>query len=145
VNRLVTVLQMATPFVWLGMVVAISGIETPLKFRAPGMTRALGLGVGRLVFRALNVAEVVLLAALTVTLVARPVDAPGAVLVAGLWIVLAVQVIGLRTRLDRRAQIVMAGGTPPRSPLHHLYVACEGLKIVGLTAVGILLASAAVG
>jgi len=51
---LVVVVGVAAPFVWLGMVVAISFVETPLKFRAPGITVPLGLGIGRLVFRALN-------------------------------------------------------------------------------------------
>lgn len=50
----------ATVFVWLGMVLAISFLEAPLKFRAPGVTPALGLGIGRLVFRALNVCEAAL-------------------------------------------------------------------------------------
>ena len=44
----------AAIFVWLGMVLAISFLEAPLKFRAPGVTLQLGLGIGRLVFRALN-------------------------------------------------------------------------------------------
>jgi hypothetical protein len=48
------VVQIAVPFVWLGVVLAISFLETPLKFRAPGITVPLGLGVGRLVFRALR-------------------------------------------------------------------------------------------
>ena len=39
----------AVAFVWLGMVLAISFLETPLKFRAPGITVPLGLGIGRLV------------------------------------------------------------------------------------------------
>jgi hypothetical protein len=52
----------AAAFVWLGMVVAISFIETPLKFRAPGVTLQIGLGIGRLVFRALNVCELALAA-----------------------------------------------------------------------------------
>ena len=47
----------AAMFVWLGMVLAISFLEAPLKFRAPGITIALGLGIGRLVFRALNVSR----------------------------------------------------------------------------------------
>jgi hypothetical protein len=47
-------------FVWLGMVLAISFLEAPLKFRAPGVTLSIGLGIGRLVFRALNAAEVAL-------------------------------------------------------------------------------------
>ena len=50
----------AVVFVWLGMVVAISFIEAPLKFRAPGVSLQVGLGIGRLVFRALNAAEVAL-------------------------------------------------------------------------------------
>ena len=49
----------ALTFVWLGMVVAISFLEAPLKFRAPGVTLPIGLGIGRLVFRALNAAELV--------------------------------------------------------------------------------------
>ena len=59
----------AATFVWLGMVVAISFLEAPLRFQAPGMTLAIGLGIGRLVFRALNVAEVVLAAVVFVAMV----------------------------------------------------------------------------
>ncbi|MER2093219.1 MAG: hypothetical protein ABS918_10760, partial [Saccharopolyspora rectivirgula] len=50
----------AVVFSWLGMVLAISFLEAPLKFRAPGVTTRIGLGIGRLVFRALNAVEVVL-------------------------------------------------------------------------------------
>jgi hypothetical protein len=38
--------QLAVPFCWLGMVLAISCIEAPLKFRASGVNLALGLGIG---------------------------------------------------------------------------------------------------
>ena len=38
--------------VWLGMVLAISFLEAPLKFRAPGVTLALGLSIGRVVYGA---------------------------------------------------------------------------------------------
>src|SRR5215207_233169 len=51
------------------MVLAISFLEAPLKFRAPGVTLQIGLGIGRMVFRALNTVEALLtvgiLAALT--------------------------------------------------------------------------------
>lgn len=50
----------AVTFVWLGMVLAISFLEAPLKFRAPGVTIRVGLGIGRIVFRALNLVEVFL-------------------------------------------------------------------------------------
>ena len=41
---------------------AVSFLEAPLKFRAPGVTLPIGLAVGRLVFRALNRAEAYLAA-----------------------------------------------------------------------------------
>ena len=62
-------LAVAAIFVWLGMVFAISFLEAPLKFRAPGITIPLGLGIGRLVFRALNICEVVLAAVALVAVV----------------------------------------------------------------------------
>ena len=34
-------------FVWLGMVLATSFMEAPLKFRAPGVTLQVGLAIGR--------------------------------------------------------------------------------------------------
>lgn len=141
-NRAGDVLQIATPFVWLGMVLAISGLETPLKFRAPGITRALGLGIGRLVFGALNIAELALLAVLTLTLAGSSPDALAMALVAGLWAVLLIQIIVLRPRLDRRAQLIICGAAPPPSSLHHLYVALEGVKLLVLPALGMLLVSA---
>ena len=44
-------------FLWIGFVCAISFMEAWLKFRAPGITLPLGLGIGRLVFNALNKVE----------------------------------------------------------------------------------------
>jgi hypothetical protein len=49
----------AATLIWLGMVLAISFLEAPLKFRAEGLELRVGLAIGRIVFRALNIAEVV--------------------------------------------------------------------------------------
>lgn len=40
----------AAVFIWIGFVGVISFMEAWLKFRAPGITLSLGLGIGRLVF-----------------------------------------------------------------------------------------------
>ena len=132
----------AVAFVWLGMVLAISFLETPLKFRAPGITVPLGLGIGRLVFRALNTVEVVLAIALIIALLA---DAPG---VAG-WTLLVVtaallatQTLLLRPNLDRRAQQIITGHSPPPSGLHLIYIGLECLKVPTLMALGAILATA---
>lgn len=132
--------QVGVPFTWLGMVLAISFLETPLKFRAPGITVPLGLGIGRLVFRALAVAEVALAVALTAAVVLGGRVGVGAVVVVGLlWVVLAAQVAVLRPRLDRRARYIVAGGSPPHSRLHLAYVAIEGVKVVLLLMLGVVL------
>jgi hypothetical protein len=138
-SRAGELLQIAIPFVWLGMVLAISGLETPLKFRAPGVTRAVGLGIGRLVFRFLNIAELVLLVALTAALAGAPWGVGRVVLVAVLWVLLLAQMCGLRPPLDRRVKVIVDGGRPPQSSLHHWYIALEAVKILALPVIGVLL------
>lgn len=123
------------------MVVAIS-IEAPLKFRAPGITLPLGLGIGRLVFRALNRAEIVLavVTAATFAFTTRPPAAT--VLLVALVLTLGVQVLVLRPRLEARAQLIIDGATPPRSRAHLGYIVLEGAKVLTLAAFGIVLISA---
>jgi hypothetical protein len=48
------------PFLWLGMIASISFVEAPLKFRAPGVTVEIGVGIGHLVFTAINKIEWIL-------------------------------------------------------------------------------------
>jgi hypothetical protein len=135
---------LAVPFVWLGMVLAISGLETPLKFRAPGVTLALGLGIGRLVFRGLNLVEVALAAALT-ALCAASLQPPAAawVLLVVAWVLLAVQIVLLRPALDRRALRIIAGEDVAPSRQHLAYIGLEGLKVLVLCGLGFSLVSAA--
>ena len=143
--RPATVVLIAVPFVWLGMVLAISFLETPVKFRAPGITVPLGLGIGRLVFRALNAAELALAAALTLAALTSTAGrstiegAPATVLIA-IWTLLVVQVAVLRPRLDRRARQLIQGHSPPPSRAHLAYVAAECAKVLLLPTFGIVLA-----
>ena len=118
--------------VWLGMVLAISFLEAPLKFRAPGVTLALGLGIGRVVFAALNRAEVVL--ALAVLLAAVLGPHPVGLVVAGSGAVaaLAAQLVLVRPFLVRRSNRVLRGEQAPRSRAHHAYVGLEVVKVVAL-------------
>lgn len=131
------------PMLWVGMLVGISFLEAPLRFRAPGVTLTIGLGIGRLVFRALNAAEVALLAVLVgAVLVTRP-DAPAGVLLAATAGVLAVQLVGVRPPLNRRSDRVLAGEQLPRSKPHLAYVGLEVVKVVLLVALSIVLAGQA--
>lgn len=132
-------LAIAIVFVWLGMVLAISFLETPLKFRAPGVDVPTGLGIGRLVFRALNTAEVVLALALVVVLVTDRPNATTAVTAGVTVTILAIQVVLIRPRLTRRTNLVLAGDDVPRSHAHHAYIALEVAKVLGLLTTGIVL------
>lgn len=128
------------PMLWLGMVLAISFLEAPLKFRAPGVTLALGLGIGRMVFKALNITEAVLAVLL---LISAAVVGPGAATwgwLIGAVVVLAVQVVAVRPPLTRRSNRVLAGEDGPRSTAHYWYIGLELLKVVGL--IGLALAAA---
>lgn len=126
------------------MVVAISFIEAPLKFRAPNVTLQIGLGIGRLVFRTLNAVEAVLgLVILAGLLTGTP---PTAAVVAFViaFAALAAQLLGVRPRLNRRSDQVLAGTIQPgerRSRAHYAYVGFELVKVVALAATGILLLS----
>ena len=122
-------------FTWLGMVLAISFLEAPLKFRAPGVTVALGLGIGRLVFRALNRVELVLLllAVVGVAVAPRPTLVG---IVAGLGVLLGVQLCAVRPALNRRSDRVLAGEELPRSRGHLVYIASEVVKVALLVALG---------
>ncbi len=135
----------AIVFLWLGMVLAISFVEAPLKFQAPGITLQLGLGIGRLVFRALNGIELVLA---VVLLVAVAFDLPrsvGLVAIGLAMTVLAVQVLIIRPRLRRRSDAVLAAATQPsggmaeRSHAHHAYAGLEVVKVAALLTAGVVL------
>lgn len=127
----------AATWMWLGMVLAISFLEAPLKFRAPGITTVLGLGIGRLVFRALNTAELVLLVVVAIALVAAPGTAVTVGLTAGTAVVLAVQLLAVRPALSRRTDAVLHGADAPRSHTHLVYVALELVKVVLLVCLGV--------
>lgn len=128
----------AVTFGWLGMVVAISFLEAPLKFRAPGVTLQVGLGIGRIVFRALNRAEMALASVLIIAVTLAGPSAPVLTATTVAVVLLAVQLGVVRPALNRRSDRVLAGEQLPRSRTHHVYVALESAKVIALCALGVL-------
>jgi hypothetical protein len=131
----------AVVFVWLGMVLAISFLEAPLKFRAPNVTLQIGLGIGRLVFRALNAVEVVLAVVVLMASVASPQPVGAREALAVVFALLAVQIGVVRPGLTRRSDQVLAGLDAPRSHAHLVYVGLEVIKALALVVGGIVLLS----
>ncbi len=131
----------AVVFVWLGMVLAISFLEAPLKFRAPDVTLRIGLAIGRLVFRALNAVEVVFALTILLAVVLSPPPVPVTATLAVAMMALAAQLVAVRPRLTRRSDQVLAGLDAPRSRGHLAYVGLEVIKSLALIAGGVLLLS----
>jgi len=129
-TRLGAGLRIVLPAIWLGLLIGISLLEAPLKFQAPGITIPLGLGIGRLVFTAMNAVEVVL--ALLFATLRAGVGTVQRGLTWALTAVLLIKVAGIRPLLNRRTDMVLAGVDDGGSSWHYLYIAADGLLIVGL-------------
>ena len=132
-------ITVAVTFIWFGMVLAISFLEAPLKFRAPNVTLQIGLGIGRLVFRALNTVEV----GFAVVILGILAVGPTPVRIAAAFFVaiaaLVIQLLAVRPRLTRRSDQLLAGLDAPRSRGHYAYLGLEVVKAAALLAAGILL------
>lgn len=128
-------------FVWLGFVCAISFMEAWLKFRAPGITLPLGLGIGRIVFSALNRVEWVLAIGILINLLFsrdgffRLNNLAWAIPLA----ILIIQTIWLLPALDARAQLHIDGAKVLPSNIHFYYVGMEAVKVLSLAFIGISL------
>ncbi len=130
--------QIAIPFIWFGMVGAISFMEAPLKFQAPGITIPLGLGIGRLVFSTLNKMEIVCAFLLLVSFFWNRPNTRTMNLTFGLaLLILLVETVWLLPVLDARAEMVIAGTAPPFSSAHIVYIVFDATKLISLAVLGI--------
>lgn len=124
-------------FLWIGSVAAISFMEAWLKFQAPGVTLAIGLGIGRLVFGVLNKVEWVFAFTILIVIIGgeRRVNWQNALFLISI-LVLVVQTFWLLPELDARADLVMQEQAVAPSNLHLYYVSAEVLKVIALSIFG---------
>lgn len=126
-------------FIWIGFVSAISFMEAWMKFQAPGITLELGLGIGRLVFTALNRVEIV--CALIILSFAFWAQNRGFRGFTSFWIFVPVIILLLDTfwllpALAERAGIIISGKVVQESYLHMTYGILEVIKFVFLFVYG---------
>ena len=130
----------AIVFLWIGFVCAISFMEAWLKFRAPGVTLAIGLSIGRLVFSALNYVEWTLAITVFILLFGRNklLNKTNFTFFTA-FLMLLLESIWALPALDARAELCIQGQALLPSNLHFYYVAMELIKIICLTIFGIKL------
>ena len=132
--------QIAIPFIWFGMIAAISFMEAPLKFQAPGITLPLGLSVGRLIFFALNKIEIALAVIFILSLLGSRIIGRAAMVTFGVIVaILIVETVWLLPALDIRAEQVITGTGEPFSNLHLFYIALDAIKLILLFVLGTLM------
>lgn len=116
-------------FLWVGITVGISLIATPVRFTAASITRPVALDVGRVVFTALNKAEIVALILLLLVVRIAGLSRKWWAVCALLALIVIAQGVWLIPELAARTDIIMSGGEPPPSYAHAAYSSLELIKI----------------
>lgn len=125
-------------FIWVGLVCGISFLEAWLKFRTPGLTIQVGLGIGRLVFNALNKVEwffALLILGIFIWNRQTYMDWSNIYFLLAL-LILIVQTIWLLPLLDKRAGEIIEGRQIEHSRLHIYFVMGEAFKVLSLCITG---------
>lgn len=134
-------MMLIIPAIWLGLIIGISFIEAPLKFTAPGITIPLGLGIGRRVFLAMNVTEIVLAVILVLALIklwrshrSQPLAAFQQIRAYSFVAVglLAIKTVIIRPILAIESDAVLAGTSPGGSTTHLYYIGVEAILFIAL-------------
>lgn len=134
-------LMLILPAVWVGLIIGISFIEAPLKFTAPGITIPLGLGIGRRVFLAMNITEVVLAVLLLIALVSlwrsQKMQTIGSFNAMRRYSFLALAMLLIKTAIIRpllavETDAVLEGASAGGSATHYYYIVVEAILFVAL-------------
>lgn len=125
--------------IWLGMILGISFLEAPLKFQAPNITLTLGLGIGKIVFTALNKVEMIFSVLLLGWLAFQFKNLNTVVLILLIFLILllAIQSFWLLPILNERVENLLNGIKVAKTNHHFYYVAFEIIK-VGLLIFGFI-------
>lgn len=124
--------------IWLGGLLGVSFLATPVKFQAPSLDLPTALDVGRVTFALLSKTEWALCAIVFATTFLSPRSRSLRLcVVAVLALVLITQAVWLLPLLDARVSQIMAGGVVPPTPHHLLYIIAEALKVILLLGLSI--------
>lgn len=128
-------------WVWMGIVIGVSFLATPVKFTADSLSRPVALDVGRATFHALAYLEWALVAFLVVavwraTKAQRRPSERALVAAAIVMVIVVLQSAWLIPALDERVVSIIAGTEPPPSHLHSLYGIAEVVKVAALGLLG---------
>ena len=124
--------------IWIGFVCSISFMEAWLKFQAPNITIPLGLGIGKLVFAALNRVEIFFSLVLFISFIInfKELESTETFTVSTIILIVLLQTLWLLPVLDERAALIIQNIQVPKSNLHFVFVFFEITKVACLFTFG---------
>ena len=123
-------------FLWLGVFLTVSFIETPLKFQVEGMTLPVALGLGKIMFSISTNIQLVIAAIILILLFAsnKKINLFELVLLKFSLLLLLAQKFWMLPILDYRADLLAIGKPVPPSELHNIFIGSEIIKLLLLFA-----------
>jgi hypothetical protein len=122
---------------WAGLLLGVSLAEA-VKFHAPTLSRSAAFDVGRTVFHASQMLQLLPLGLAVVAAASSRIGRLAWACLAAAGLALLVQTVWLFPLLDARAQTVIAGGIPAGPSPHASYASLEVLKVLALTVAAVL-------
>lgn len=124
----------AIVFIWSGLLLGISFLEAWLKFEAPHVTLPIGLGIGRLVFKASNAVQIILAILILSFAFWQQIKLNYSTTLA--IVILIIHTFWLLPILDENAEKIIKNGFATHSFAHWLFVGSEVIKLLSLIIAG---------
>lgn len=131
-EQIAVVLSRLVPALWLGSLIGVSFLATPVKFQAPHLTLPVALEVGRATFHAFARMEWAFTIALVLVHFLLPNLGWRWILIATMAALVVTQAVWLLPALDARVEAVIAGRSLASSFHHALYAGMEAAKALAL-------------
>lgn len=141
---MLTQLMVVILLLWAGMILGISFLESWAKFRAPSLTRSIGLDVGRTVFQYFHQAQACITLLVIALSIAAGVSFEAYLLLIGLLFIFSIQSLWLLPQLNERVRMIIEGSEPSPSYAHLFYGIIELMKLVMLCMLSFMLMSSRV-
>lgn len=123
-------------FLWAGMILGISFLESWAKFRAPLLTKTIGLDVGRTVFIYFHKVEIFWLVLLVFFGALTSISWLSWILVGIITTIVILQIFWLFPILTQRVDALINGKNLSKSYAHTFYGISELVKLVLLLVLG---------
>lgn len=132
-NRKYFIFSLIVALIWLGFLLGVSFLATPVKFLAPSLSLSVALDVGRQTFAFLNPIEIIFVILLIIGVITPFIKTgaymPALVMVGLLLLLLLCQTFWLLPALDSRVEVILQGGSVEPSSLHRIYIGVDVIKL----------------